>query len=179
MLCAPTVSAGDGADFTSDRFGPDTVLVLEEQVPGVVQVGPGVGGLGPPVGSIEAELVNDWPRVPESAETTTFRVLVPPPDAIVPAKLQVTRPLAFAHDQPVPLAETKLSPAGNWSFTCAVVAAIVPVFVTVNAYVLWAPTVRSGVGAPLAIERLGARTGIDVEQNAPPAWSGGRTTHAS
>ena len=78
-------------------------------------------------------MASDWPPVPTLALTVTLSVLVPPPAAIVPMKLQVTRPLALLHDQPVPLADTNVSPIGSWSLTCAVVAAAVPELVTVSA----------------------------------------------
>ena len=57
--------------------------------------------------------MSDWPPVPAFAVTTTLTVLVPPPDAIEPEKLQVTRPLALLHDQPVPVADTKVRPVGS------------------------------------------------------------------
>ena len=66
----------------------------------------------------------------------TLTVLVPPLAAMLPLKLQVTSPLALLHDQPVPAADTYVSPAGNWSFTWAVVPAAVPELVTVRVYVL-------------------------------------------
>ena len=66
------------------------------------------------------------------ALTVTLTALVPLA-AMLPLKLQVTRPLALLHDQPEPVADTNVSPEGSWSFTWAVVAAAVPELVTVSA----------------------------------------------
>ena len=101
------------------------------------------------------------------ALTVTLTVLVPPPAAMLPLKLQVTSPLALLHDQPVPLVETNVSPVGNWSLTCAVVAAAVPELVTASAYVLWAPTDSAGVGADFTTARTGAETVLVLEPQLP------------
>ena len=94
---------------------------------------PGVGALGPPVGSIDAEFVTDvFPAVAKGV-TTTEIVDVPPAAAIEPpAKLQVRRPDTLTQTQLVPLADTNVRPAGNWSLICAVVAGAAPVFVVVS-----------------------------------------------
>ena len=54
MLCAPTLSAGDGALLEIVRFGAVTVLVFDAQLVEGEQEAPGVGGLVPPSGSIDA-----------------------------------------------------------------------------------------------------------------------------
>ena len=96
------------------------------------------------------------PPIATVGATTTAIVDVPPLPAIEPPeKLQVTVPEAFAHDQLVPIAETNVIPAGRRSWTCAVVAAAEPLFVTVSVYVELLPTVRLGVGADLANDRRG------------------------
>ena len=68
--------------------------------------------------------------------TTIAMVEVPPLAAIEPAKLQVTVPTGDVPElgvqvQPVPVADTKSSPAGTASKTLAVVAAAVPLLVVV------------------------------------------------
>ena len=133
MLRAPSIRPGVGADFAIVKFGAVTLLEFLAQLPTAVQVGPGVGGLGPPVGSIEAWLTNVCPAAPAFVETTTPTVLVPLLAAIVPAKLQGTRPLALGHAQPVPLAESSVSPIGSESWICAVAATPGPELDTVRA----------------------------------------------
>ena len=95
----------------------------------------------------------------------TPTVLVPPLAAMLPLKLHVTSPLALLQVQPEPVADTNVKPAGNWSRSCAVMAAAVPELETVSRYVLCVPTLSPGVGAAFVIDKLGVETvPVDEEQ---------------
>ena len=72
------------------------------------------------------------PAAAAAALTVTVIVELPPTAIEPPEKLQVTREAALAQVQFVPLAETNVSPAGSWSFTCALTVAAAPELVTVR-----------------------------------------------
>src|SRR5207237_434325 len=69
------------------------------------------------------------------------------------ARVHVTTWPATPHAQPVPVAETKVVPAGSVSVTVTVAAALGPAFETSTVYVSVAPAVTGSGASVIAIDR--------------------------